>query len=52
MAGGRRPPPGLILRTVVPRHWSERTIILLVMQSLDNSITVLRAGAAGSDGCG
>jgi cholesterol oxidase len=32
--------PGLILRTVVPRHWSERTIILLVMQSLDNSITV------------
>ena len=32
--------PGLILRSVVPRHWSERTIILLVMQSLDNSITV------------
>jgi cholesterol oxidase len=24
----------------VPRHWSERTIILLVMQTLDNSITV------------
>jgi cholesterol oxidase len=23
-----------------PRHWSERTIILLVMQTLDNSITV------------
>ncbi|HEX8305078.1 MAG TPA: GMC family oxidoreductase [Jatrophihabitans sp.] len=32
--------PKVILRTVVPRHWSERTIILLVMQSLDNSITV------------
>ncbi len=32
--------PRLILRTLVPRHWSERTIILLVMQSLDNSITV------------
>jgi cholesterol oxidase len=24
----------------IPRHWSERTIILLVMQTLDNSITV------------
>ncbi|WP_409490904.1 hypothetical protein [Amycolatopsis sp. cmx-11-12] len=24
----------------LPRHWSERTIILLVMQTLDNSITV------------
>ncbi|MEO6502644.1 MAG: GMC family oxidoreductase [Jatrophihabitantaceae bacterium] len=33
--------PRLILRTVAPRHWSERTIILLVMQSLNNSITVL-----------
>jgi cholesterol oxidase len=33
--------PRLILRTVVPRHWSERTVILLVMQSLNNSITVL-----------
>ncbi|MDQ1721691.1 MAG: cholesterol oxidase, partial [Pseudonocardiales bacterium] len=33
--------PRLILRTVVPRHWSERTIIVLVMQSLNNSITVL-----------
>jgi len=32
--------PRVILRTVAPRHWSERTIILLVMQSLDNSITV------------
>jgi cholesterol oxidase len=34
--------PLLFLRTAVPRHWSERIIILLVMQSLDNSITVLR----------
>ncbi|MBV9821867.1 MAG: GMC family oxidoreductase [Actinobacteria bacterium] len=32
--------PGQILRTVVPQRWSERTIILLVMQALDNSITV------------
>ncbi len=33
--------PRLVLRTMLPRHWSERTIILLVMQSLNNSITVL-----------
>ncbi|MEO9140279.1 MAG: GMC family oxidoreductase, partial [Jatrophihabitans sp.] len=30
------------LRLLVPRRWSERVIILLVMQSLNNSITVLR----------
>jgi cholesterol oxidase len=34
--------PRLILGTIIPRHWSERTIILLVMQTFDNSITVLR----------
>ncbi|MEO6701440.1 MAG: GMC family oxidoreductase [Jatrophihabitantaceae bacterium] len=34
--------PGLIFKTVIPRHWSERIIILLVMQTLNNSITVLR----------
>jgi cholesterol oxidase len=34
--------PTLIFRTVFPRRWSERIIILLVMQSLNNSITVLR----------
>ncbi|WP_375501884.1 FAD-dependent oxidoreductase [uncultured Jatrophihabitans sp.] len=33
--------PGNV-RLLVPRRWSERVIILLVMQSLDNSITVLR----------
>src|SRR4051794_37192663 len=32
----------LQLRFLVPRRWSERVIILLVMQSLNNSITVLR----------
>jgi cholesterol oxidase len=32
----------LQLRLLVPRKWSERVIILLVMQSLNNSITVLR----------
>jgi cholesterol oxidase len=34
----RRNPSSLRLLSV--RHWSERTIILLVMQTLDNSITV------------
>jgi cholesterol oxidase len=32
----------LQLRLLVPRKWSERVIILLVMQSLNNSITVKR----------
>ncbi len=32
----------LLLRLLVPRKWSERVIILLVMQSVNNSITVLR----------
>ena len=31
--------PDLMLRMLIPRHWSERTIIALVMQNLDNSIT-------------
>jgi cholesterol oxidase len=31
-----------LVRLLVPRRWSERVIILLVMQSLNNSITVLR----------
>ena len=34
--------PNLIFKTVIPRHWSERVIILLVMQTLNNSITVFR----------
>ena len=38
----------LILGTIIPRHWSERMIILLVMQSLNNSITVsTQASRAG-----
>jgi cholesterol oxidase len=28
-----------MLRMLNPRHWSERTMIALVMQHLDNSIT-------------
>jgi len=34
--------PALLGRTLNVRHWSERTIIALVMQSVDNSITVFR----------
>jgi cholesterol oxidase len=32
--------PVLFLRSLSVRRWSERTVILLVMQSLDNSLTV------------
>lgn len=31
--------PSLLARILVPRRWSERTVISLVMQHLDNSIT-------------
>lgn len=34
--------PVNFLRSLSVRHWSERTIILLVMQSLDNSIRIVR----------
>jgi cholesterol oxidase len=34
--------PARFLRTLSTRRWSERTIIALVMQSLDNSLTVRR----------
>jgi cholesterol oxidase len=34
--------PVLLLRSLSVRRWSERTIIALVMQSLDNSLTVRR----------
>jgi cholesterol oxidase len=40
--------PLALVRKYNLRHWSERTIIALVMQSLDNSITVsLRRGLLG-----
>ncbi|MEU6223986.1 GMC family oxidoreductase [Streptomyces sp. NPDC047042] len=40
--------PLLILRSISNRHWSERTIIGLVMQSLDNSLTTyLKPKGAG-----
>jgi cholesterol oxidase len=35
--------PGFVLSTIIPRRWSEKIIILLVMQSLNNSITVRRS---------
>ncbi|MDT5065316.1 MAG: cholesterol oxidase [Mycobacterium sp.] len=31
--------PRLLMRLLIPRRWSERTLIALVMQHLDNSIT-------------
>ena len=34
--------PNLLFKTIIPYHWSERVIILLVMQTLNNSITVFR----------
>ena len=40
--------PGLVLRTLSTRHWSERTIIGLVMQTHDNSLsTYLRTKRPG-----
>jgi cholesterol oxidase len=36
--------PRRFARALSVRHWSERTVIALVMQSLDNSITVARTG--------
>jgi cholesterol oxidase len=35
--------PRTFVRSLSVRHWSERTVIALVMQSLDNSITVRRS---------
>jgi cholesterol oxidase len=32
--------PGRVAKTLFPRHWSRRTIILLVMQTLDNAIAL------------
>jgi cholesterol oxidase len=34
--------PSVFLRSLSVRHWSEKTIIVLVMQTLDNSISVRR----------
>ena len=40
--------PGELLRSLWPRHWGRRTVILLVMQSLDNALRfVPRRGLLG-----
>jgi len=39
--------PGALVRGVSTRRWSERTVIALVMQSLDNSLTVRRGRFGG-----
>lgn len=36
--------PSVFLRSLSVRRWSEKTVILLVMQTLDNSIRILRKG--------
>ncbi|MDX3852209.1 GMC family oxidoreductase [Streptomyces sp. AK02-01A] len=42
--------PALLLRSLSNRRWSERTIIGLVMQSLDNSLTTYRKPAGVGKG--
>ena len=39
LAAGGGPPPVTMLRNLSMRQWSEQTIIALVMQTRDNSIT-------------
>ena len=47
-AAAVRADPGSFLRSLSVRRWSQRTTVMLVMQSLDNSITVkLKQGRFG-----
>lgn len=39
--------PGLLIRLLNPQRWSERTVIALVMQHLDNSITTFTKRGPG-----
>ena len=39
--------PKLLMRLINPSHWSERTVIALVMQHLDNSITTFTKKGPG-----
>ncbi|MFE7723599.1 GMC oxidoreductase [Nocardia rhizosphaerihabitans] len=40
--------PALLVKMLIPKRWSERTLIALVMQNLDNSITTyIKRGPAG-----
>ena len=40
VAGQHRPPPAALAETLWPVGWSRRTVILLVMQTLDNAIAL------------
>jgi cholesterol oxidase len=42
-----RAQPALLIRLLNPQHWSERTVIALVMQHLDNSITTFTKKGPG-----
>ena len=44
--------PVMLARTLNPRGWSERTIIVLVMQSLDNAIALRAASGRARRACG
>jgi cholesterol oxidase len=39
--------PALLMNTLIPKRWSERTVIALVMQHLDNSITTFTKRGPG-----
>ena len=43
--------PQAMLRLLNPRQWSERTMIALVMQHLDNSITTFTKRGSWASGC-
>ena len=48
LAGAAMRHPRTLAKTLNPRRWSERTIIVLVMQSLDNAISLrARTGRGG-----
>jgi cholesterol oxidase len=47
LAGAAARHPRLLARTLNPRGWSERTIIILVMQSLDNAIALRASRGRG-----
>jgi cholesterol oxidase len=48
LAGAAARHPRMLAKTLNPRGWSERTIIVLVMQSLDNAISLrARRGRGG-----
>ena len=52
LAGAAVRHPRTLAKTLNPRRWSERTIIVLVMQSLDNAISLRAEKAAGGGPAG